>query len=469
VEGPVTTITVVCNATSYFIGGTITGLDDSVTLTNLNNGDSITLTANDDYTFDQKVPSGGKYHVQVSAHPTGQTCTVENPQGQVTNANVTNINVVCDVVAYNIGGTVSGLVPVAPGGEQLILRNNDADDLRIIANGEFTFSTPVAEGSTYNVTIHTQPTGQTCTLVNESGTATGDVINIVVECELQTFTISGTISGLTEEGLVLYNQLSGDTLHIPPGTRQFQFPTPVEYGGTYKVAALTQPANNQICTISNSLGFNVIADVTNVEVICSSTTYTIGGTQSGLGENEYITLFNNQAEAINITAGQNSFEFKTPVAQGSSYYVTIGKQPGSYNICKVAHGIGTDVQQNITTVEITCRVELPPGVVTHGSLFPTALYGTSLNWLGQGKSPYKFYLTTNNHSWPPQEDDYLLSTDNFSGYNDICEPSLTGDSFNCSKLLYCSICWGFTCAAEATHYSSKVCTNAIDMDNYPPR
>ncbi|TMH43792.1 MAG: hypothetical protein E6H59_07540, partial [Betaproteobacteria bacterium] len=65
---------------------------------------------------------------------------------------------------YTVGGTVSGLT-----GAGLVLQNNGRDDLNIVANGPFTFTTRAVESAPYNVTMLAQPTGQTCSVTNGSG------------------------------------------------------------------------------------------------------------------------------------------------------------------------------------------------------------------------------------------------------------------------------------------------------------
>jgi hypothetical protein len=77
---------------------------------------------------------------------------------------------------YAIGGTVSGLNGV------LILRNNGNDALSLGADGSFQFATALDSQAAYNVTISTQPTGQTCSVANSSGIATAKVTNIAVTC-----------------------------------------------------------------------------------------------------------------------------------------------------------------------------------------------------------------------------------------------------------------------------------------------
>ena len=79
---------------------------------------------------------------------------------------------------YTIGGTVSGLT-----GAGLVLQNNAGDDKSITTSGSFTFTTGIANGGTYSVTVKTQPTGQTCTVASGSGTvAAANVTNVAVTC-----------------------------------------------------------------------------------------------------------------------------------------------------------------------------------------------------------------------------------------------------------------------------------------------
>ena len=58
---------------------------------------------------------------------------------------------------YTIGGTVTGLT------DSVMLHEAGGDNLVVSANGAFTFITAVTSGA-YNVTILTQPFGQTCTV-----------------------------------------------------------------------------------------------------------------------------------------------------------------------------------------------------------------------------------------------------------------------------------------------------------------
>src|SRR5882762_4662128 len=77
------------------------------------------------------------------------------------------------------------------------------------------FKTALPMGSTYLVTVSTQPTSpaQTCTVTNGSGTASANVGNIQITCSTGTLSIGGTVTGLAKagSGIVLQDN-GGDNL-----------------------------------------------------------------------------------------------------------------------------------------------------------------------------------------------------------------------------------------------------------------
>ena len=78
---------------------------------------------------------------------------------------------------YSVGGTVSGLSGT------VVLQDNGGDNLSVTANGSFTFATSLASGAAYGVTVKTNPSGQTCTVTNGSGTiGSANVTNVAVSC-----------------------------------------------------------------------------------------------------------------------------------------------------------------------------------------------------------------------------------------------------------------------------------------------
>ncbi len=81
---------------------------------------------------------------------------------------------------FTIGGTVSGLTT----GNSVTLLDNGSDSLKVTANGKFTFTTALAGGTAYSVTVGTEPTGETCTVTAGSGTVgTANVTTVKVACK----------------------------------------------------------------------------------------------------------------------------------------------------------------------------------------------------------------------------------------------------------------------------------------------
>ena len=273
----VTSVTVTCSdiAHTYTIGGSISGLTASGLVLQNNGGNNLSVSGGaTSFTFSTPVADNAGYSVTILTQPTGQNCTLSAPSGTVSGANVTSVAVTCTTVAgsFTIGGNVSGL-----SGGTLVLQNNVGDDLSITTNGNFTFGTPVPGGSTSNVTIKTQPAGQTCSVTSAFHVVTADVTNVTVTCSPLSYTIGGTITGLTASGLVLQNN-GGNNLSVSGGATSFTFSTPIAHGTTYTVTVLTQPAG-QSCTVNAPTNTGTVdaANVTDVSVNCSVNTYSIGG------------------------------------------------------------------------------------------------------------------------------------------------------------------------------------------------
>jgi len=162
--------------------------------------------------FPNQIEYGQTYDVV----PKGQVATTagvvlgQNPKHQTCSANTNypdnlptygtagqlatiQINYVCTINAYTLGGVVKGLTA-----DGLVLTNGsngatgvpravDANSAPTGADVTFTMN-PVVYNNTYGVTVLSQPTGQTCTVANGVGTmndaaeAAGGVTNLVVTC-----------------------------------------------------------------------------------------------------------------------------------------------------------------------------------------------------------------------------------------------------------------------------------------------
>jgi sugar lactone lactonase YvrE len=97
------------------------------------------------------------------------------------------------VVNYMIGGIVTGLSGT------LVLQNNAGDDLKLAADGKFSFASSIAKDSAYDIKVVKQPLWQFCTVTQGSGTVTAEVTDVAVFCSAAAAQVS-TLAGSGASG-----------------------------------------------------------------------------------------------------------------------------------------------------------------------------------------------------------------------------------------------------------------------------
>ena len=197
-------VLVTCSVDAYAVGGTVSGLQGRGLVLRNNGNDDLPVLADGTFAFPAKVASGAGYSVTVAQQPTGpaQSCTVSTGSGTVGGAAVGSVAVRCDTNAFAIPGVVTGL---SGAGLTLAmsLDGGPAEELVIRANGAFAFTRPGLAGSTYLVTVKSQPTSpwQTCAVSGGTGVMSGPVAGLAVSCTTNLYLVGGTVSGLAGTGL----------------------------------------------------------------------------------------------------------------------------------------------------------------------------------------------------------------------------------------------------------------------------
>jgi hypothetical protein len=344
---------------TYAVGGTVSGLTGSGLVLD-NGGDTVTLSKTDTtFKFSKKLAKGATYSINVKTQPDGpsQTCTVTAGDGTVAAADVTSIKVTCATNQYPISVTVKGLE-----GAGLVLQNNAGDDLAVspvspLADVKASFKTKIDSGKPFAISVKTQPTtpNQLCVVSGDKGTVvSGEVSSIVVNCT-KSYTIGGTITGLTGKNLVIQNN-AGDDLPVN-SNGSFAFPKTALKGDAYAVTVKTQPTDPwQTCTVTAGTGTVASADVTAVAIVCAPNKYAISGTITGL-TGTGATIQNNGADDIVLAANAATFAFPAKVDSGATYTVSVKTQPSApTQTCTVTANAGpTKVAgADISNVAITC-------------------------------------------------------------------------------------------------------------------
>jgi hypothetical protein len=257
------------------------------------------------------------------------------------------------VSSYTVGGSVTGLT-----GSGLKLENN-SEILMITTSGRFVFSNAFADLASYKVSVQSNPTNpsETCSVSNGSGTISGkDITDVSIVCSMNSYTVSGNISGLLGSGLVLQNNL-GDDINIS-ANGSFTFSQSIADTSNFNVSVLSNPTSpSQICSASNNTGTVNGANVNSITIVCSTNSYTIGGMITGLSGSGLI-LRNNGGDDLSVSNGSSNFTFSQSIADGQTFNVTTFSQPTTLSQnCTVSSGSGTVNGANINSISISCSTQ----------------------------------------------------------------------------------------------------------------
>ncbi|GGB95308.1 hypothetical protein [Pseudoduganella buxea] len=168
--------------------------------------------------------------------------------------------------SFTVGGSIAGLT-----NSGLVLTNN-GERITVPAGAtSYSFPTSIEYGNEYTIAFEKQPDHQTCIAAAGNSTLKGaagytETINVPLTCSINTFKLSGTVTGLTAAGLVIANG-NGSELPIAKDAKDFAYPDSIASQTTYGLAVITQPAG-LTCTVTNGTGTMQDAPVTNVVIAC---------------------------------------------------------------------------------------------------------------------------------------------------------------------------------------------------------
>lgn len=175
--------------------------------------------------------------------------------------------------SYDVSGTISGLSNAG-----LVLANGGDTVSPAVGATTFTFPKRIDYGTNYTITVKTPPAHMNCTVSGGTGSAGLYVsIEAFVSCQQNTYTVGGTITGQTVDGLVLGNGSTATPLTVAKATATFVMPDAVADGSAYGISVITNPvgqtcnvATNPSTGLSTGVGIMGEAKVDTVRIVCTT-------------------------------------------------------------------------------------------------------------------------------------------------------------------------------------------------------
>ena len=254
--------------------------------------------------------------------------------------------------SHSVGGTVSGLSGTVS------LVDNGGNSLSISRNGAFTFSTAIDQGSTYDVTVATQPLTETCTVSNGAGTVgTSNVTNVAVDCK-GTVPTASSISPAS-------GQTAGATVVTVNGTNFVAGATSVTIGSTSIPASLVMVNSATLLTFltpAAAAGEASVAVTTpsgTSAIIPGGFTYEAAPTSSCVASPSTVSPGDSSTiSSLAMSAGGLALTYSYSATAGiiaggspTATLVTTGVAPGTITVtCTVVDSVGNMVSANTKVV-----------------------------------------------------------------------------------------------------------------------
>jgi hypothetical protein len=167
-------------------------------------------------------------------------------------------------------------------------------------------------------------------------------------------TVGGTASGLAGGEVVL--QINGADDLTVKANGKFKFPKALKKGAAYAVTVKTQPdlPVKQTCAVNQGSGNMGDKEVGNVAVSCTTNSYAVGGTVSGLAKKSKGLVLELKGEKeVEITKNGNFVFPDARLPDGGDYNVAIKKTPAGQK-CEIEPINTAPDSETVNIVSVTC-------------------------------------------------------------------------------------------------------------------
>lgn len=240
--------------------------------------------------------------------------------------------------------------------EPFTVKSSSGEELAVSGNGTYSFSKSIPMGGDFALVVATQPNGQTCSVANGTGSGSGVTaksIQINLTCSATTYIVGGVVNGLAPGAQVRLLNNSSDSLTLT-ADGAFSFKNGLAHNASYSVVVSAQPVG-QLCSVGGASGAGLSANVNTLAVVCSTSTYVVGGTVAGLRSGQQVTLKLNGSDALTLTSDQE-FTFPVRVAYSGSFSATVSSQPLGAT-CSISDASAAGITADTKNIRVTCAAE----------------------------------------------------------------------------------------------------------------
>lgn len=169
-------------------------------------------------------------------------------------------------------------------------------------------------------------------------------------------TVGGSVTGLPGSGLIL--QLNGAN-DLPVGANgKFSFPKALAKGSAYAVSVKASPSIpvKQTCKVDQGNGNMANTNISNIDVTCTTVSFAVGGTVSGLagkGKRTELVLQLNGANDLTITSNGKFIFPDVRLPDGSDYSVLIKQAPAKEKCTIKPASLAFD-RDTLNIVSVSC-------------------------------------------------------------------------------------------------------------------
>lgn len=201
-SAPATTPTPTPATVTYTIGGTVSGLNGSLTIKN-NAADELVINSSGQFTFATPVTQGGQYNVTITTQPSTQTCVLSDYFGTNVTANITTVSIGCTdnppetttllLSSSSMALSVSGLTVdgIASGSPRVLMVTNTGQISAVSLGITESPGLPLGTASSTTCGASLAP-GATCTITITPGSASSASASPGTAAVPSTLTINGS-------------------------------------------------------------------------------------------------------------------------------------------------------------------------------------------------------------------------------------------------------------------------------------